>query len=187
MQPRVSLLTISSHGNCLLMGTLILLSSLSRKFKTFLQDSFFGHPRHHNSMEKLQWLNSHFRTYWSCVSMFQCYKWFWSRLPLWTATCLHSVSYITLFFWHQHAENPAIQMQDSWLLPFLLLWTPPLEFTPTRSLTLLNPVIFYSQAENLPLLTVFLPQLVSTPSFCYSHCVFVCACLFICVCVCVSI
>ena len=24
--------------------------------------------------------------------MFQCYKWFWSCLPLWTATCLRSVS-----------------------------------------------------------------------------------------------
>ena len=30
-----------------------------------------------------------------------------------------------------------------------------------------NPVIFQSQTENLPLLTVFSPQLISVPSFCY--------------------
>ena len=68
----------------------------------------------------------------TCIYVFQCYKWFWSCLPFWTAKCLHSVLYTVLFFWHPHAENPAIQRQDSWLLCFLLLWTPHLEFTPTR-------------------------------------------------------
>ena len=58
---------------------------------------------------------------------FQCYEWFWSCLPFWTTTWLHSVSYTTLFFWHPHAENPAIQMQESWLSCFLLRWTPHLE------------------------------------------------------------
>ena len=62
--------------------------------------------------------------------MFQCYKWFWSCLPLWTATCLHSISYTTLFFWHPHAENPTTQTQDSRLSHLLLLWTPHLH--PTR-------------------------------------------------------
>ena len=64
--------------------------------------------------------------------VFQCYKWFWSCLPLWTTACLHSISYTTLFFWHPHAGNPTIQTQDSLLPHFLLLWTPHLEFTPTR-------------------------------------------------------
>ena len=32
-----------------------------------------------------------------------------------------------------HAENSAKQTQESWLSCFLLLWTPHLEFTPTRS------------------------------------------------------
>ena len=36
--------------------------------------------------------------------------------------CLHSVSCTTLFFWHPHAENPTIQLQDSWLSHLLLLW-----------------------------------------------------------------
>ena len=40
------------------------------------------------------------------------------------ATCLHSVSYITRFFWHPLAESPAIQTQDSWLSHFPLLWIP---------------------------------------------------------------
>ena len=74
---------------------------------------------------------------WVCVDgeyvrVFQCYKSFWSCLPLWTATCLHSVWCTTLFFWHPHAENPAIQTQESWFSHFLLFWTPHLEFTPTR-------------------------------------------------------
>ena len=49
-------------------------------------------------------------------------------------------------------------------------------------LTLLNPIIFQSQTENHPLLTVFPPQLISIPSFCYSHCVCVRACVRACVC-----
>ena len=32
-----------------------------------------------------------------------------------------------------HAGNPTIQTQDSWLSHLFLLWTPHLEFTPTRS------------------------------------------------------
>ena len=54
--------------------------------------------------------------------MFQCYKWFWSCLPLCTAACLHSVSYITLFFLHPHAGNPTIQTQDSWLSFEFHIW-----------------------------------------------------------------
>ena len=61
------------------------------------------------------------------LMLFECFQWFWSCLPFSTATCLHSVSYTTLFFWH-----PAIQTQESWLSCFLLLWTPHFEFTPTR-------------------------------------------------------
>ena len=57
------------------------------------------------------------------------------------------------------------------------------------------------QTENLPLLTVFSSQLISVPSFCYSHCVCVCThmcacarararlcvCVYVCVCVCVCV
>jgi len=64
--------------------------------------------------------------------VFECCKRFWSCIHLWTATCLHSVSYTMLFFWHPHEDNPMVQMQNSWLSHFLLLWTPHLEFIPTR-------------------------------------------------------
>ena len=47
----------------------------------------------------------------------------------------------------------------------------------TLDIAQLNPVIFSRQTENLPLLTVFPPQLISIPSFCYSHCVHVCVCV----------
>ena len=46
--------------------------------------------------------------------------------------CYMSTLRLVFFFGHSHADNPAIQTQDSWLLHFLLLWTPHLEFTPTR-------------------------------------------------------
>ena len=130
---------ISSHGLTTATGYswvhLILSSNLSRKFRTLLQDSFSWHPV--TTTQHLSWKNCTgfpFQNVLSIKSLyvFQCYKWFWSCLPLWTAACLHYVSYTTLFFWHPHAGNPTIQTQDSWLLHLLLLWTPHLEFTPTR-------------------------------------------------------
>ena len=49
--------------------------------------------------------------------------------------------------------------------------------------TIIISLLHQSQTENLPLLTVFLPQLISIPNFCYSHSQ--CVCLCVCVCVCV--
>ena len=51
-------------------------------------------------------------------------------------------------------------------------------FKNIRPYTLFNLVSYLSQTENLPLLTVFSPQLISTPSFCYSHSQRVCVCVF---------
>ena len=130
------LLPISFHG--LTTATvsswvhLILSSKLSRKFRTLLPDLFSWHPV--TTTQHLYWKNcSGFpsQNVLSRLYVFLCYKWFWSGLPLWTATCLHSVSYTTLFFWHPHVENPTIQTQDSWLSRLLSLWTPHLESTPT--------------------------------------------------------
>ena len=112
---------------------LILSSNLYRKFRTLLQDLFSWHPV--ITTQHLSWKNCTgfpFQNVLSCLYVFQCYKWFWSCLPLCTAACLHSVLYTTFFFGHSHAGNPTIQMQDSWLLHLLLLWTPHVEFTPTR-------------------------------------------------------
>ena len=77
-------------------------------------------PRHHHSTPlrldsktDAALRASHFKTYPLNIKSLVCFSsaiiiWFWSCLPLGTATCLHSVSYTTLFFWHPHAENQAI-------------------------------------------------------------------------------
>ena len=62
-----------------------------------------------------------------------------------------------------HAENPTIQKAR--LVSFALFLALDRTFENHSHKT------FYSQTENLPLLTVFSPQLISVPIFCYSHCV----------------
>ena len=114
--------------------------------------------------------------------VFQCYKWFWSCLPLWTAACLHSVSYTTIFFWHPHAENPTIQTQDSWIPHLLFLRTPhftSLALDPTFGIDSHKTLVCLDTAQPfhllkpnlkpLPFLKVFSSQLISIPSFCYSR------------------
>ena len=138
-----SLTLVTSHilsrldyCNCLLMGTPNSVIKPLQKIINFAARLVLLEPRHHHAtplQEKQHWLPISERVkYRVRLYVFQCYKWYWSCLPLWTATCLHSVSCTTLFCWHPHAENPAIQTEDSWLSHFLLLWTPHLEFTPTR-------------------------------------------------------
>ena len=89
--------SVSSHGLTIatvsLWVHLILSSNLSRKFKTLLQDSFSWHPV--TTTQHLSWKNCTgfpFQNVLSCLYVFQRYKRFWSCLPLWTATCLHSSS-----------------------------------------------------------------------------------------------
>ena len=115
------------YCNCLLMGNSVI-QPLQK-----LQN--FAAPRHHHStplLEKLHWLPISERIKYKVSCM--CFSAINGSGPayLWTAACLHSVSYATLFFWDPHAGNPSIQTQDSWLSHLLLLWTPHLEFTPTR-------------------------------------------------------
>ena len=91
-QPRLLLLPISSHG--LTTATvsswvhLILSSNLSRKLRTLLQDLFSWHPV--TTTQHPSWKNCTgfpFQNVLSIKSLyvFQCYKWFWSCLLLWTA------------------------------------------------------------------------------------------------------
>ena len=125
---------------------LILSSNLSRKFKTLLQDLFSWHPA--TSTQHLSWKNWFsfpLQNIWNIKSLL-CVSVLWMVLVLLTfLNC--SVSYTTLFFWHPHAENPARQTQESWLLCFLLLWTPHLEFTPIIRPLLLNSVIFKAKLK----------------------------------------
>ena len=111
------------------------------------------------------------------VSSSQCYKRFWSCLPLWTAACLHSISYTMLFFWHPHAKN-------------LLLWSPhwlgihshKTGFDIAQPYHLLKPNWKPSDSCNTSASTNS-----NTASFRYSQCVCVCVCVRACVraCVCV--
>ena len=102
-------------------------------------------PRHHHStplLEKVHWLPISERIKYKVACM--CFSAITGSGPAYLSELLYvyTVSYTTLFFWHLHTENPTIQTPDSWLLHFLLLWTPHWEFTSTRPKTLLNSVIF---------------------------------------------
>ena len=141
MQPRLLLSRISSHG--LTTATvsswvhLILSSNLSSKFKTLLQDLFSWHRITTTSLlEKLHWLPISECIKYKVTCM--CFSAISGSGPAYFSACLHSVSYTTLFFWCPHAGNPTIQMQDAWLSHLLLLWTPHLEFTPTRHCSTLS-------------------------------------------------
>ena len=123
------------YCNCLFVGTPNSVIQPLQKIQNFAARLVLLAPHHHHHstplLEKLHWLPISERIRYSHLYVFQCYKLFWSCLPFWTATCLHSVLYTTLFFRHRHAENPAIQTQESWLSCFFLPWTPHLEFTST--------------------------------------------------------
>ena len=101
------------YCNCLFMGTPNSVIQPLQKIQNFAAWHSVTTTQH------LSWKNCTGFPFQNVLSIksyvFQCYKWFWSCLPLWTAVWLHSVSYTTLFFWHPHSGNPTIQTQDSWL------------------------------------------------------------------------
>ena len=119
--------------NCLLMGELNSVIQPLQKVQNFVATHGTLSSPLYPSPAKAA-LASHFRVHkiQSCMHVLPCYKWFWSYLPLWTPTYLHSILHALLSFRLPHAQNPTIQTQDSWLSHFLLLWTPHLEFTSTR-------------------------------------------------------
>ena len=122
-----SILSQLDYCNCLLMGTPNSVIQPLQKIQNFAARLVLLAPCHHHStplLEKLHWLpiSECIKYKVACMCFrIQCYKWFWSCLPLWTSACLHYILYTTLFFWHPHAGNPTIQTQDSWLshLPLL--------------------------------------------------------------------
>ena len=64
----------------------------------------------------------------ACTSTLWFYKWSWSFLHCWTATCLHSVPHVSLLFWCLHTQHPTMQMHMA-ITFFPLLWTLSLELT----------------------------------------------------------
>ena len=137
MQPRLLLLPISFHGlTTATVGTPNSVIQPLQKTQHVSARLVLLAPRHHPStplLEKLHWLPISERIKYKVACM--CFSAINGSGPAYLSevlTCLHSVSYTALFFWHPHAGNPTIQTQDSWLSYLLLLWTPHLEFTPTR-------------------------------------------------------
>ena len=113
-----------------------------------------------------------------------CYTWFWSCLPLWTATCLKSVSFASLFFWLLHAQTPNKKNARHIAFTFSLFWTPHLEFTPTRPEALHNP-ISKNKAKNFFsffFLSTFIPTNINSQFphhklYSWVVCVYVCVCV----------
>ena len=122
------------YCNCLLMGTPNSVIQPLQKIQNFAAGLVLLAPRHHHStllLEKLHWLPISERIKYKVTCM--CFSAISGSGPAYLSELLHAYTPShTLFFWHPHPENPTIQMQDSWLLHLLLLWTPHLEFTPTR-------------------------------------------------------
>ena len=151
MQPRLLFLPIYilswlDYCNCLFMSTTESVIQTLQKIQNIAARLVLLAPCHHHStplLEKMHWLIPSSECN-MCKVICMCFSAITGSGPAYLSELLYvyTVSYTTLFFWHPHAENPTIQMQDSWLLHFLLLWTPHWEFTSTRPKTLLNPVIF---------------------------------------------
>jgi len=130
------LLPISSHS--LTTATvsswvhLIMSSNLSRKFQTLLQDLFSWHPTTTKHLSRKNCTGFPFQNILkvTCVYFIAIN----GSGPAYFSELLHvyTLSHTLLFFRHPHAENPEIHTQDSWLSHLLLLWTPRLQFTPTR-------------------------------------------------------
>ena len=59
-------------------------------------------------------------------------------LSFWAATPLQSFPVSPLFVRHTHAQNPSLQLQNSWPLHFLTLWPPHLEQSPPSGTVLLS-------------------------------------------------
>ena len=119
------------YCNCLLVGKLNSVIQPNQNAKRSLQDSFSRYPA--TATQYLSWKNCTgfpFRNVFSRLYMFQCYKLFWSCLPL---NCymsrlrlVHYALLLTPACWKFNTT------QDSWLPHFLLPWTQRLEIISTR-------------------------------------------------------
>ena len=130
------------YCNCLLMGTPNSVIQPLQKVQNFAARLILIAPRHHHSatlLKKLHWLPISERIKYKVACM--CFH--ATKPVLHTSlTSYNSVSHASLFFWFSPAENPEVQMQDSWLLHLHLHWTLCLEFTPTWHQAMLNSSAF---------------------------------------------
>ena len=92
-------------------------------------------PRHHHStslLEKLHWLPTSDRIKYKVA--LSCFNAINGSGPAYLSELLHfyTPSRRLRSSSEEHAENPIIQTQDSWISHLLLLWTPHLKITPIR-------------------------------------------------------
>ena len=83
-----------------------------------------------------------------------------------------------------NAESPTIQMHDLWFSCFLLHWTLPLEFTPTKTLDTAHPCHLLKTNWKLsPFHSTSAPANINTQFSLQSVCVCVCVCVCVRACV----
>ena len=120
------------YCNCLLMGTPNSVIQPLQKIQNFAARLILLAPRHHHTtplLEKLHWLPVSERIKYKAACI--CFSAISGSGPAYLTELLN-VYTPSRTLRHPHAGNPTIQTQDSWLSHLLLLWTPHLEFTPTR-------------------------------------------------------
>ena len=105
-----------------------------QKIQNFTARLVFLAPRYHHStplLENLDWLPISERVKYKMACM--CFSAINGSVPAYLSELLHVYTPFRALRSSSDTrmlENLAIQTQDSWLLHFLLLWTPHLEFTP---------------------------------------------------------
>ena len=62
---------------------------------------------------------------------------------------MHTILHLLIFFWYQIIWSGRVSQETAWLLQFLLLWTPSLEWTTLLCQTLGNPFSFQKQPQPL--------------------------------------
>ena len=128
-------LYLLDYCNCLLVGTPNSVIQPLQKIQNFAARLVLLAPRHHT--QHFSWKNCTGVPFQNVINIksLVCVSVLWMVLVLLTSlncymSTLRLVPYALLP--HPHAENTAIQTQDSRLSCFLLLWTPYLEFTSTK-------------------------------------------------------
>ena len=120
------------YCNCLIMGTPNSVIQPLQKIQNFAARLVLLAPRHHHStplLEKLHWLPISecikYKVAWMCFSAIN------GSGPAYLSELLHVYTPSCTLRSSSDTRTLEIQ-QDSWLSHLLLLWTPHLEFTPTR-------------------------------------------------------
>ena len=172
MQLILLLLPISSHGS-----TTATVSSWVHLNLSFNLSRFSWHPT--TTTQHLSWKNCTCFPFQNILNIksLVCVSMLWMVLTLLTflncsMSTLRLVAYallLTLTCWKSSNTNARV-------MAFVLSLDPTFGIHSHKTLDTAQPCHLLKPNWKPPLLTVFSPQLMSPPSFCYSHCVPVCVC-----------